>query len=202
MKTRIAVVLALVAWMLGAPTAKADIVIPTTAAIVYGDNGIQTGPIKSVPNLYGWKWGGQVQVFDGTPQPNNWRIAEAVQEWTKGGINAVMTTDQSQAEIVITEEYDQCGYTGAGVVLGCSYLPASTNGIAFGVSTIHLTPGWNNRPMSEHVASHEIGHSIGLAHYYGNGRSIMKPEVNDSNYLTRPTAYDIRDVRFLYGRTS
>lgn len=185
--------LILVAAYLIVPSAQARQIVPmpVQAAIVYGDNTTVPSGLPA-PTVYGWSWPGQVRVFDGTPPGGNWKIAEAVSEYAKGGIDIVMTTDPAQAQIIVSEQFDACGVT-FGVVLGCAHMSGGT-----GVDQINLNPAYRLRGLAEHVGGHELGHSIGLAHYLGNGRSWMKPAVNDSTYLTRPGPIDMADVRSLY----
>jgi predicted Zn-dependent protease len=201
MKRLCASILALLGLVMAtAVPAQADIVLVTRAAIFLGDNAVYTG--QPQPATYGWHWNETVEVYDATIQPNNWKITEAVAEWAKGnGLNAVMTTDLSVANIVVNEQFDPCGVTDPfSVVLGCAHLPEVSNGIAYGTATVNLNPSYKTEGLAEHVGSHELGHLFGLAHFYGNARSIMKPSVGFNTYLTRPTTVDYRDMRAAYGR--
>lgn len=165
------------------------------SALVLDETGQGVAHSDGEPVVYGWSWHEVVEVFDGTPQPNNWRIEEAVAEWGKrSGLDIVMVSEPAAANIVVNEVYDSCGVT-FGVVLGCAHMSGGV-----GVSTINLNPSYKNRDLAQHVGSHELGHTIGLAHAPTAVRSIMKPSVNDSTWLRAPQGYDYKDMQFLYGR--
>lgn len=150
-------------------------------------------PQTAGATAFGWKWNKVVHVFDGTTSsPNNWKISEAAREWdVKSGVVIRMTTNQAEAEIVVTEVNTTCG-------VGCAYYPPTSNRVAYGQCRIELTRLFANYKMAEYIALHEMGHCLGLAHAPIGERSVMLAGTKIQFYI--PTSYDYKDMKRLYGR--
>lgn len=138
-----------------------------------------------------------VYVYDATSAGSLYAVAEAASEWSASGVNLAMTTDPTAAHITVREEY-VCGslqcYAGhftstesGGVITGCR---------------ISVDPGLSDEPkLGQHAALHEMGHCLGLDHNAKTvRRSVMNVSVNWDTAVTRPSSYDIREARSLYGR--
>ena len=152
-------------------------------------------PAEAAP--YGWRWDQVVEVFDATTDPA-WRVAEAVAEWDAGrdGLTIVMTTDLASAEIVVREGELPTQIVGGGIG-GQAQLPPHPGGIATGVCRVTLSV-WASSYFREHIASHELGHCIGLGHNDNWHVSIMAPTVSGDQVRSEPGPHDYRDKRRVY----
>lgn len=161
------------------------------------DIAIDPGQADTTGLVYGWHWAGQVQVYDGSPANASWDVKGAVREWgLHNGIDLVMTTDQSQAEIVFVE----VATTGCSLsAIGCAHLPPVSGDVAYGTCLAEGKAAYGYEGVSQEISEHEIGHCLGLDHA-DTTRSVMYYATSRYDYLTRPTAYDYRDMKTLYGR--
>ena len=146
----------------------------------------------------GAKWAQPaVYVYDATSAGSLYAVAEAASEWSKSGINLVMTSDPTQADITVREEY-VCG----SLTCYAGYFTASGSGGVITDCQISVDPGIATEPkLAQHSALHEMGHCIGLDHNPVDvNRSVMNASVNWDTAVMRPSAYDIRQAKTIYGR--
>lgn len=153
---------------------------------------------RAAPSVYGWHWAEPVDVYDDTPQPNNYKIAEAVREWgsISGGLTVRMTTNKADANIIVSQVADTCGN-------GCALLDNLTynsDGSVSGLCPVELEQFYAEWPVAEEFGVHEIGHCLGLSHAPDGTRSVMTATVSQYDFFTRPQAYDKRDIKYIYGR--
>lgn len=172
--------------------------IAPTAARADDDARLPIDPGMSTTELvYGWHWAGQVQVYDASPAAARWDVKGAVREWgLHNGIDLVMTDDPAQAEITFVE----VATTGCSLsAIGCAHLPPVSGDVAYGNCLAEGKAAYGYEGVSQEISEHEIGHCLGLDHA-DTTRSVMYYATSRYDYLTRPTAYDYRDMRTLYGR--
>lgn len=181
---------AAVIFMLGSPSQEVTRINVNSNGVVNDD---------SVSVVFGWKWNEPVDVYSAV-SGGNWKVAEAVAEWDiKSGAIVRMTTDINSANIVIQEGTASDCQTTSPTVAGCAYLPARNGGVASGKTNVYLMSAYRSFPAAEHIAIHELGHTLGLNHT-SFSKSVMRTSVSNSNYFKTPQVYDYKDMKALYGR--
>jgi hypothetical protein len=160
---------------------------------------LSAAPAKAAP--YGWAWPStHVTVSDQTGA--GWPVSNAVIAWNAKNSPMHLTYTRATCTgcIHVTEvsyiPCDSCGLS--------SYIAGNTDWtFTAGVPTdayvtlSNLTGHDGCRRGA--VATHELGHAIGLGHYPDGTRSIMQTPWSSGDPCA-PTSLDYRDLKQIYGR--
>jgi predicted Zn-dependent protease len=137
-----------------------------------------------------------VYVYDSTSAGSLYDVAGAAADWSASGVNLVMTSDPTLADITVAQE-NYCG------MLQCyaGHYSSTESGGVIADCHISVDPGLSDDPKLGHYATlHEMGHCLGLEHNPVDvNRSVMNASTPTSrNIPARPSSYDIREVKSLY----
>jgi predicted Zn-dependent protease len=164
-----------------------------TLALLVGLSAAPAQAAGGSGSVYGWSWKQPVvYVYDGTGNSQNWRVFEAAAEWSRpsDSLNLKMTTNQSIADIVVTET-DGLPYAGLA--------RWSVSGNTAYYCIVQLNPVFEFTAMNQHTVIHEMGHCLGIDHNRSYVRgSVMNTYVNSSDAVKSPSSFDYRTLKKIY----
>lgn len=173
---------------LTARPARAVIASLIAAAAVVGP---ATAPAQAA--TYGVKWAAStVYVYVDPNVSAGWYISYDIATWTGWGINVYRTLDKAKAQIRVHQR-DLPSPRAAETALVWSGSTLISADVTLDVTALALP--WCSR---RHIATHEMGHAMGLAHNTSDRTSLMY--VGSGGTCSMYLSYlDYSDMRSLYG---
>lgn len=144
-------------------------------------------------STYGLHWANRtVYVYVDSNVSSRWYINYDIAQWSKaGGINVVRTYTYSKANIKVHQK-DLPAPNAAETAL--SWSGSTLLGADITLDSTALGLSYCSR---RHIATHELGHAIGLAHNTSSSTSIMFTGYTKTCSMY-PNTYDYNDLRVLY----
>jgi hypothetical protein len=153
----------------------------------------QGAATKGTQQTYDWRWAaGPIYVYDGTGEPR-WGVADAVNDWRGSGLDVRLSATPCTGCIDVS----------AGAMPDANWggyaewtAPGGYATECRAVLDMYDAP----RVYAHHIALHEVGHCLALAHNSGDVRgSVMNTTVSSLDYVTAPSRGDLNTLATHYG---
>ena len=148
---------------------------------------------------YGWDWNETVDVLDATGNPV-WDVRGAVAKWAKVGFPVRLTTDETAADVVVTQgdANTMCGMTAS--IIGCTDTTV-VNGEPVSARIVMSSKwvGWGYTETQRGGLMHEMSHALGWTHAagYTNADTVTGVPIPSKGARTDLSRLDRAAVRSL-----
>lgn len=136
----------------------------------------------------GARWNGPIRIYDATGDAR-WGVALAAQQWAGSGVDIATSSSPCAPACITVVTSPMITYAG---LAQWTRSGATITGCTVTLPTWASTQSW-----AHHSVLHELGHCFGLAHTTRR-TSIMYPTVSGGTYMTKPSGWDLSELRKLY----